>query len=33
VRTHLEPDQFVALLAEGVRRPTQTRRAYGRSRS
>jgi AraC-like DNA-binding protein len=33
VRTYIEPEQFVTLLVEGVRRPTQVRRAYGRSRS
>jgi AraC-like DNA-binding protein len=33
VRTHIEPEQFVALLAEGVRRPTQARRVHGRSRA
>ena len=33
VRTYIEPEQFVTLLVEGVRRPTQARRAYGRSRS
>jgi len=33
VRAYIEPEQFVTLLVEGVRRPTQPRRAYGRSRS
>ena len=33
VRTHIEPEQFVTLLVEGVRRPIKARRAYGRSRS
>lgn len=33
VRTYIEPEQFVTLLVEGVRRPTKARRAYGRSRS
>ena len=33
VRTYIEPEQFVALLIEGVRRPTQVRRVHGRSRS
>ncbi len=33
VRSYIEPEQFVKLLVEGVRRPTQTRRVYGRSRS
>lgn len=33
VRAYIEPEQFVKLLVEGVRRPTQTRRVYGRSRS
>ena len=33
VRTYIEPEQFVMLLVEGVRRPTTVRRAYGRSRS
>lgn len=33
VRTHIEPEQFVTLLVEGVRRPTQIKRVYGRSRS
>lgn len=33
VRTFVEPEQFVALLAEGVRHPTQVRRVHGQSRS
>jgi AraC-like DNA-binding protein len=33
VRTYIEPDQFVTLLAEGVRRPSQSRRVRERSRS
>ena len=33
VRMHVEPELFVALLAEGVRRPTISRRARERSRS
>jgi AraC-like DNA-binding protein len=33
VRTYVEPDQFVALLAEGVRRPLQKKRIRERSRS
>ena len=33
VRTYIEPEQFVTLLVEGIRRPTRARRAYGRSRS
>jgi AraC-like DNA-binding protein len=33
VRTYVEPEQFVLLLAEGVRRPTQAQRVHGRSRS
>lgn len=33
VRTYIEPEQFVLLLAEGVRRPAQFRRVHGRSRS
>jgi len=32
VRTHIEPKQFVALLAAGVRRPVRQRRVHGRSR-
>jgi len=32
VRTYIEPEQFVALLAAGVRRPVQHRRVHGRSR-
>ena len=33
VRAYIEPEQFVTLLVQGVRRPTQVKRAYGRSRS
>jgi AraC-like DNA-binding protein len=33
VRMFVEPEQFVMLLAEGIRRPTQSRRAHGRSRT
>lgn len=33
VRTQVEPEQFVTLLAEGVRRPTKSRRVRERSRS
>ena len=33
VRKNIEPDEFVALLAEGVRRPPQRRRIRERSRS
>lgn len=33
VRMHVEPEQFVALLAEGVRRPMQSRQVQERSRS
>jgi AraC-like DNA-binding protein len=33
VRTYIEPEQFVTLLAEGVRRPSQPRRVRERSRS
>jgi len=33
VRSYVEPDQFVTLLADGVRRLPQSRRVYGRSRS
>lgn len=32
VRIYIEPEQFVALLAAGVRRPVQQRRVHGRSR-
>lgn len=32
VRAYMEPEQFVTLLVEGLRRPTTVRRAYGRSR-
>jgi AraC-like DNA-binding protein len=33
VRAYIEPEQFVTLLVEGVRRPVQSKRVYGRSRS
>jgi AraC-like DNA-binding protein len=33
VRKQVEPEEFVALLADGVRRPAQSKRAFGRSRS
>jgi AraC-like DNA-binding protein len=33
VRAYIEPDQFVTLLADGVRRRVQYRRAHERSRS
>ncbi len=33
VRKQVESDQFVALLADGVRRPTRTKKVYGRGRS
>lgn len=33
VRVYVEPEQFVALLAEGVRRPAKSRRVRERSRS
>ena len=33
VRMHVEPEQFVALLTEGVRRPAKSRRVRERSRS
>jgi transcriptional regulator GlxA family with amidase domain len=33
VRMNVEPDQFVALLAEGVRQPTKSKRIRERSRS
>jgi AraC-like DNA-binding protein len=33
VRTHIEPEQFVTLLAAGVRRSMQSRRIHGRSRA
>lgn len=33
VRTHIEPEQFVTLLVQGVRHPTQSRRVHGRSRA
>jgi AraC-like DNA-binding protein len=33
VRTHIEPKQFVTLLAAGVRRSVQSRRIHGRSRA
>jgi AraC-like DNA-binding protein len=33
VRAYIEPEQFVMLLAEGVRRPTQSRRVHVRSRT
>jgi AraC-like DNA-binding protein len=33
VRAHIEPEDFVALLAEGVRRPTEVKRVHGRSRA
>jgi AraC-like DNA-binding protein len=33
VRTYIEPNQFVTLLADGVRRPMQSRRIRERSRS
>ena len=32
VRASIEPEQFVELLAEGVRRPVLSRRVHGRSR-
>jgi AraC-like DNA-binding protein len=33
VRMHIEPEQFVMLLVEGIRRPMQSRRVHGRSRA
>jgi AraC-like DNA-binding protein len=33
VRMYVEPEQFVMLLTEGVRRPMQLRRVHGRSRT
>jgi len=33
VRMYVEPEQFVMLLTEGVRRPMQFRRVHGRSRA
>jgi AraC-like DNA-binding protein len=33
VRVLIEPEQFVTLLAQGVRRPMQARRVHGRSRA
>jgi AraC-like DNA-binding protein len=32
-RMHIEPEQFVTLLVEGIRRPMQSRRVHGRSRA
>lgn len=33
VRSYIEPEQFVLLLAEGIRRPMHVQRVHGRSRS
>ena len=33
VRMYVEPEQFVMLLVEGIRRPMQSRRVHGRSRA
>jgi AraC-like DNA-binding protein len=33
VRLYIEPDQFVSLLVEGIRRPSQSKRVRERSRS
>jgi len=33
VRVFVEPEQFVVLLVEGIRRPMQVKRVHGRSRS
>ena len=33
VRMYVEPEQFVSLLAEGIRHPVQSRRVHGRSRA
>jgi AraC-like DNA-binding protein len=33
VRMYIEPEQFVMLLVEGIRRPVESRRVHGRSRA